>query len=116
MGENVFRQLWEARKRNEKFDLSESEALSAAEKQLVYDALFWPGGSPDLEQARGCLRALKLQQLQREREKLLRDLEAAVQSKDSNKVTELQRAKSSLDKQFATLRPILKNPAQERTN
>jgi DNA primase len=104
IGENVFTHLWEARKRNERLNLAESEGvLNPQEKRLAYDALFWPGVSPDLEQARGYLRALKLQRLQRERDKLLRDIEAAVQSQDSARLKELQRAKSHLDKELRNL-------------
>jgi uncharacterized protein YpiB (UPF0302 family) len=49
------------------------------------------------------LRALKLQRLQRERDKLLRNIEAAVQSQDSTGLVELQRAKSNLDKELRQL-------------
>ena len=117
IGENVFKQLWEARKRNEKLNLAESEGvLSPQEKRLAYDALFWPGVPPSLEQARGYLRALKLQRLQRERDKLLRDIEAAVQSQDSARLTELQRAKSHLDKELRQAGPAIKKSAQGQTN
>ena len=101
MGENVFTQLWEARKRDEKLNLAESDGvLTSQEKRLAYDALFWPGVPPNLEQAQGYLRALKLQRLQRERDKLLREIGTAVQSQDSARLTELQRAKSNLDKEL----------------
>jgi DNA primase len=101
VGENVFNHLWESRKRNEKLNLAESEtALSPQEKRLAYDALFWPGVPPNLEQARGYLRALKLRRLQRLRDNLLRDIEAAVQAQDSARLAELQRAKSNLDKEL----------------
>ena len=104
IGENVFKQLWEARQRKEKLNLAESEGvLSPQEKSLAYDALFWPGAPPSLEQAQGYLRALKLQGLQRERDKLLRDIEASVQSQDSARLTELQREKSLLDKELRRL-------------
>ena len=104
IGENVFTHLWEARKRNEKLNLAECEGvLNPQEKRLVYDALFWPGVPPNLEQARGYLRALKLQRLQRERDMLLRDIETAVQSQDSARLTELQRSKFHLDKELRQL-------------
>jgi DNA primase len=104
VGESIFTHLWEARKRNAKLNLAESEGvLSPQEKRLAYDALFWPGAPPNLEQARGYLRALKLQRLQRERDKLLREIETAVQSQDSARLTDLQRAKSNLDKELRKL-------------
>jgi hypothetical protein len=73
------------------------------EKRLAYNALFWPGAPPNLEQARGYLRALKLQRLQRERDKLLREIETAVQSQDSAWLTDLQSAKSNLNKELRKL-------------
>jgi DNA primase len=103
-GENIFKQLWEARKRNEKLSLAEAEGvLTAEESRLANEALFWPGAPLSLEQAQGCLRGFKLQRLQRERDKILRDIEAAAQSQDSARLTELQRSKSSLDKELRQL-------------
>jgi len=85
-------------------NLAESEGvLSPQEKRLAYDALFWPGVPPNLEQGRGYLRALKLQRLQRDRDKMLGDIEAAVQSQDSARLSDLQRAKSYLDKELRKL-------------
>jgi DNA primase len=104
MGDNIFTQMWEARKRNEKFSLSESEGvLSPQDMRLALDALFWPGLAPDLEQARGYMRALKLQVLRRQRDSLMRDIETAVQSQDSARLRELQGAKFELDKDLRKL-------------
>jgi hypothetical protein len=104
LGENVFKLLWEARQRNEKLNLVESDGvLTPQEKRLAFDALFWPGDPPSLEQALGCLRALKFQRLQRERGKLMQAIEAAVQSQDSDRLTELQRAKLQLDQEMRKL-------------
>jgi len=101
IGENVFKQLWEARQRNEKLNLAESEGkLSPQEKRLAYDALFWPGAAPSLEQAHGYLRALEHKRLMMERDRLLRDIESAVQSQDSERLRELQQAKSLIDKEL----------------
>jgi DNA primase len=101
LGENVFKQLWEARQRNEKLSLAESEgALTPEEKRLAYDALFWPGAPPGLEQTQGHLRKLKIERLERERTKLMRDIETAAHTQDSARLTELQRAKSNLDKEL----------------
>jgi DNA primase len=101
LGDNVFKRLWEAHQRNERLNLAESEGiLTPQERRLAFDALFWPGAPPSLEHAQGYLRALKLQRLQRERDKLQREIEAAVQSQDSTRLMELQRAKSNLDKEL----------------
>jgi DNA primase len=103
-GENIFNRMWEARKRSEKLNLAESEGvLSPQEKRLAYDALFWPGVPPNLEQAQGYLRALKLERLKRERDQLLREIETAVQAQDSARLTALQRSKSNLDKELRQL-------------
>jgi hypothetical protein len=103
-GENIFTRLWEARKQNAKLDLAASEELlTQQEQRLAYDALFWRGGPPSLEQGRGCLQALKLQRAQRERDKVLREIESAVQSQDSARLTELYRTKSHLDKELRKL-------------
>jgi DNA primase len=104
VGENIFRQLWEARQRQQTLNLSELEGvLSDADKRVAFHALFWPGASPTLEQARGYLRALKLQLLLRDRDRLLRDLQTAAQAQDSSRLMELQRAKSHLDKELRQL-------------
>src|SRR5271157_6319724 len=101
LGESLFKQLWEARQRNEKLSLAESEGvLSTEEKRLAYDALFWPGAPPNLEQAKGHLRKLKIDRLERDRGKLKREIETAAQSQDSARLTALQRAKSNLDKEL----------------
>jgi len=103
-GANVFHQLWEARKRNEKLNFEDSQAgLTPEESRLAYDALFWPGTAPTLDQARGHVRALKLRRVQFDRDKLLREIEAAAQSQDSARLMDLQRAKSSLDKELRRL-------------
>jgi hypothetical protein len=89
--------------------------LSAQEQRLAYDALFWPGAPPDLEQARGFLQKLKVERLERRRGKLRLEIDAAVQSKDSTRLMELQRAKISLDKELRQMaRP--QKIAQVQTN
>lgn len=98
-GENVFKQLMLARQRNETCTLSDFEgSLNPQDKRLAYDAVFREGSPLTAEEANGYLRALKLQHLRRHRERLLREIELAVQSNDSAKLLELQRSKSLLDK------------------
>jgi DNA primase len=100
-GEGVFRRISEARRRGERLQITEAEELlEPPERRLAYDALFWPGEPPNLEQARGYLRALELQRVQRERDKLLRDIEAAARAQDSARLADLQRSKSNLDKEL----------------
>jgi DNA primase len=103
-GEGIFARLLEARRRGERLELTPAEGgFSPPEQRLVYDALFWPGEPPNLEQAHGYLRALQLQRVQRERDRVLRDIESAAQSQDTLRMPELQRAKSNLDKELRKL-------------
>jgi DNA primase len=100
-GEGIFKRVLEARRRGERLQITEAEELlDPPERRLAYDALFWPGDPPNLEQARGYLRALELQRVQQQRDKLLREIEAAARAQDSARLLDLQRAKSSLDKQL----------------
>ncbi len=104
LGENVFKQLWEARKRNGELDLTEAGgALNKEEVHLGNEALFWLGTPPSLEQAQGYLRALKLQRLKRERDKIQEEIKTAEQAEDAARLAELQIAKSHLDKELRVL-------------
>ena len=104
LGGNVFKLMWEARQRHEELNLTESDGLlSPEEKRLAIDAQFWPEAAPSLEQAQGHLRKLKIEQLQRQRDNLQRDIEAAVQAQDSERLRELQGAKLELDKELRAL-------------
>jgi DNA primase len=103
-GESIFARLLEARRRGERLDVAAAEGgFSPPEQRLVYDALFWPGDPPSLEQARGCLRALQLKHVQREQERVVREIDSAAQSQDAVRLGELQRAKSNLDKELRKL-------------
>ncbi len=54
LGENIFRQLWEARQRDEKLNLSDSEGVSerAGKTAGAGSAILARGLRPNLEQAR----------------------------------------------------------------
>lgn len=115
-GEGIFTRMLEARRRGEKLQITEAEELlDPPERRLAYDALFWPGDPPNLEQARGYLRALQLQRVQRERDKLLRDIEAAAHAQDPARLADLQRAKSNLDKELRKFSHPLEKSAQGQT-
>ncbi len=104
LGDNIFKQLWEARQRNQELNLPESDSvLTPQEKRLAIDAQFWPEAAPSLEQAQGHLRKLRLERLLRERDHLQRGIEAAAQSQDSERLRELQGAKFELDKELRKL-------------
>ena len=102
LGENVFKQLWQARLRGERLNVANAEALTAQEKRLAADALFWQGSPPGLEQAQGCLRALKFRRLQRERAGLQRNRSCRAVVGPA-RLAELQRAKYNLDKELRKL-------------
>ncbi len=104
LGENIFKQLWEAQKRGEELNLAESDGvLTEQEKRLALDAQFWTEACPSLEQAEGHLRKLRIERLQRRRDQYLRDIEAAVSSQDSERLREMQEAKLELDKELRRL-------------
>ena len=91
---------------------AESEGvLGPQEKRLAFDALFWPGAPPSLEQAQGYLRKLKIERLERKRDELKRDIDAAVQSQDSERLRELQGRKLTLDKELRNIGSAIKKPS-----
>jgi len=103
-GEGIFARLLELQRRGERLEvMGWEEVLSAEEKRLVYESLFWPGDPPDRERARGYLRALQIRKAQNERQKLLGEIQEAARSQDSPKLFELQRAKLKLDKELRKL-------------
>jgi DNA primase len=103
-GEGIFARLLELRRRGEKLDVTGwEEALSAEERRLVYESLFWPGDPLDRDRAQGYLRSLQIRKAQREREKLLAEIQEAARSQNSHKLVELQQAKLKLDKELRKL-------------
>ncbi len=112
LGEQVFRKLAELRKGGEKLDVaSMGERLPPEERRLVYESLFWSGETPDREGALGYVRALRLRKAQRERGKLLIDIQSAARAQDSNRLVQLQKAKLTLDKELRELGRPEKNLA-----
>ncbi len=104
LGENIFKQLWEAQKRGEELNLTESDGvLTEQEKRLALDAQFWPEACPSLEQAEGHLRKLRIERLQRQRDQYLREIETAARSQDAERLRELQGVKLELDKELRRL-------------
>lgn len=103
-GEGVFVRLLELRRRGEKIDITGwEESLRPEEQRLVYDSLFWPGDAPDREQAQGYLRALQVRKTQRDRERLLAQIQEAVRAHNGGRLLELQKAKLNLDKELRKL-------------
>jgi len=110
-GEEVFKRLWEARERGESLDVTSSEVdISDADRKLVYEALFWPGGPPNLEVALGALRSLQTDQHERELRNLQAEIEAAQKRGDQCRLAELSTAKLKLRKELADISRVQKNP------
>lgn len=104
LGEEVFRKLDELLKAGGKLEVAAfGESLPSAERQLVYDSLFWAGGAPDREGALGYLRALRIRKLRRESGKLLSDIQSAAQAHDDVRLAQLRRAKIEVDKELREL-------------
>jgi uncharacterized protein YdcH (DUF465 family) len=113
--EGVFRRLREARDRGESLDVaSEAGGLSETERKLVYEALFWPGDPPNLELAKGALRALRCDKLVRELQAVQREIERTQQEGDKAKETELKMAKLKLRKELEELTRPQKNPPPDK--
>ena len=98
LGENVFKQLWHARQHNEKLDVANADALTPQEKRLAADALFWQGTTPSVEDARAYIQGLRRLRARGEREKLNREYAEAMSLGNRDRMVELQRAISILDK------------------
>jgi len=116
-GEGIFTRLWEARQRGEKLDVTSAEAnLTEADRRLAIEALFWPGGPPNLEVAQACLRKLQSEKANSQTEKLSREYAAAVSAGDWAKAREVSRIKSSLDKELRRPGKPPKNPGKSQRN
>jgi DNA primase len=102
--EGIFKRLLELRQRGEKLDTAVvAEALSESESRLVFESLMVPGVEPTPEQGRACILALTRRKLEREREKLRGDIEAAERSHDGPRLLQLQRDKTRLERQLREL-------------
>jgi hypothetical protein len=110
VGEGIFTRLWEAHQRGEKLDVTGTEVnLSEAERKLVFDALFWPGDSPNLEVARGALRSLQSDKLERELHGVQVEIERALREGDPAQVTQLNITKLKLRKELGAISRTQKN-------
>ena len=104
LGENVFKQLWQARQRGERLDLANAEALTPQEKRLAADALFWPGAPPESGTGPGMFAGTQVRSASS-----ASVISCSAKSKPPRNrpirfgLAELQRAKSSLDKELRKL-------------
>jgi hypothetical protein len=113
LGEPVFKQLAELRKRGEELKLTSlEESLRAEDRRLVYESLFWAGEAADRDVALRHLRSLRIRKAQREGERLVSEIQSAARARDNIRLAQLQKAKQSLDKE---LRELLR-PEKNLTN
>ena len=97
----IFKQLWEARKRGERIEPASAESLLGEEaRTLIYESLFAGGEAPDREQVLACIKALRVKRVEREWNKVREAIEEAITKGDSKRLAELQEAKSKLDKEL----------------
>jgi DNA primase len=115
--ENVFKELWEMRRRGEKLDASGAESWPNKEIQrLIYESLFAPGEVPDRRQVLESLQALRRKKVEGELNRLQDAIMAAEREKDGAKMMELLAAKAKLDKEFKAVNLGPKNLARDKRN
>lgn len=103
--EGLFRRIHQARSGGEKFEVSRiEESLDADERRWVYEALLQSVDSPDRAQVAACVRALKRRRLERERDVLQSQIQAAEREKDSPRLAKLLGDKTNLAKELAKLK------------
>jgi DNA primase len=109
-GEGVFTRLWEVRQRGEKLDVTNTEVeLSEADRKLALEALFWPGDPPKLEVAKGALRTLQMEKLERQLAGIQLQIERAMREGDSSQLIPLNTAKLKLRKDLMEMARPPKN-------
>jgi DNA primase len=102
--EGIFKQFLELRRRGEKLEISEIEdSFSPEEKRLLYDCAFATGEAVDEKAVLACCRALRRRRVEREREKLQSDIQAAEREHDQPRLAELLQAKTRLVKELTQL-------------
>lgn len=105
MTEGIFRRLLDARRRGESIELARLEdSLSAEERRLLYESLFWSGGPLDHERALACCLALRRKKAERERERLQVAIREAEKGQDRNRLAQLLEAKAKLAKELAQIK------------
>jgi len=97
----IFKQLWEARRRGERLEASHAESWPGKETQrLIYETLFESGEVPDREQVLACIRALHIKKAERERARLQGEIQTAERARDQAKLVQLLEAKAKIDKEL----------------
>jgi len=102
--EPIFKRLLELRLKGEKAEPSAlEEPLNAETRQVLYESLFWAVEPPDRGRIDRHLQSLRARRARRELDKLPKAIAAAMQSKDSEKLRELDQLKLSLQNELRGL-------------
>ncbi len=102
--EGIFKQLLEVRRRGVKLEIGAIEHLfSPEERRLLYDCAFAFGEAMDEKAVLACGRALRRRRVEREREKLQSDIQAAEREHDEPRLAELLQTKTKLVKELTQL-------------
>jgi len=102
--EGIFKEFLEVRRRGEKLEISAIEdSFSPEEKRLLYDCAFASGEAVDEKAVLACCRALRRRRVEREREKLQSDIQAAERDHDQARLAALLQAKTKLVKELSQL-------------
>lgn len=103
--ERIFKRLAEVHGQGEKLELSRMEEwLDGQDTRLVFECVMESGETPDRELAEACLRALAVRRAERQRKELLAAIQAAEKQGDQGRLSQLQEAKSRLDRELRASR------------
>jgi len=106
--EGIFKQFLELRRRGEKLEISAIEdSFTPEEKRVLYDCAFATGEAVDEKAVLACCRALRRRRVEREREKLQSEIQAAEREHDQPRLAELLQAKTKLVKELTQLRKVV---------
>jgi DNA primase len=101
---SLFQNIFEARLRGEALEVSRIEDWAGAEgRRLAFGSIFDSGEPPDSAQVASCLLALRRRKLERQRDRLQGDIEAAERDKDFARLGELMKEKARVTKELAGL-------------
>jgi DNA primase len=102
--EPIFKRFLELRVRGESAEpIALEEPLSAEARRALYESLFWAVEPPDRGRIDRHLRALQARKARRQLDKLRGAIQEAIQSKDWEKVRQLEQSNAGLEKELRGL-------------
>jgi DNA primase len=105
--ERIFTRLSEVHAQGEKLEMARMEEwLEGEDKRMVFECAMEPGETPDREVVEGCLRWLAVRKAEREGKELLAAIQAAEKEGDRARLSQLQEAKSKLDRALRAARQL----------